>query len=95
MDKIMAQEQYGEEPPVENDHNWQVTWCYQQVQDDKPDFDNLYCTGNTLIMIFSGINMCIFSYLLYLHIRIHWSNTTFLKICLKVKTSVLALIIIY
>ena len=59
------------------------------------DYDSLYCAGNAVIMIFSGINICVFSYLLYLHIRIHWSNTTFLKICLKVKTSILALIIIY
>lgn len=60
-----------------------------------PDYDNLYCSGNTIIMTCSGVNVCIFSYLLFLHIRIHWSNTTFLKICLKVKTSILALIILY
>ena len=72
-----------------------MAWCFQQVKNGAPDYDNLYCSGNTIIMIFSGINMFIFSYLLYLHIRIHWSNTTFLKICLKVKTSILALIILY
>ena len=92
----MAQQQYGEPPPEKvNDHKWQVTWCFQQVKNDAPDYDNLYCSGNTIIMIFSCINMFIFSYLLYLHIRIHWSNTTLLKICLKVKTSILALTIIY
>ena len=74
---------------------WQVTWCYEKVQNDAQDFDNLYCTGNTIIMVLSGINIFVFAYLLYLHVRMHWNNTTFLKICLKVKTSILALILIY
>ena len=92
----MVPEQYVEPPPPKiNNHNWYVTWCFQQVKNDVHDYDNLYCTGNTLIMIFSGINMFVFSYLLYLHIRIHWNNTTFLKICLKVKTSILVLVILY
>ena len=93
----MVQEQNVPQPPEKdfNDHKWQITQCFDKVKNDVHDYDNLYCAGNTIIMLFSGINICVFSYLLYLHIRIHWSNTTFLKICLKVKTSILALIIVY
>ena len=65
------------------------------MQNDAPDYDNLYCTGNTLIMILSGVNVFVFAYLLYLHVRVNWSSTSFLKICLKVKTSILFLIVLF
>ena len=58
------------------------------------NFDDIYCTGNTLILIAAFVNTLLISMMLFFHIRTNYHNLSFIELMTKVKTSMLILMII-
>ena len=69
--------------------------CFADASDSSQDnFDDLYCTGNTMVMVLSFVNSLIFCLLLVIHIKDKRRKQTCGEVLLKVKTMILILIII-
>ena len=49
---------------------FQPKGCFSDVKDaNEQDFDNLYCVGNTMIMVLSFVNILLFTIVLVFHIK--------------------------
>lgn len=68
--------------------------CYAQVKANPDEFDDIYCTGNTLIFVASIINSVILSVMLTIHIKANMRSLTFVQLMTKVKTTMLILMLI-
>ena len=68
--------------------------CFQGVQEGAENYDNLYCVGNTLIMILSFFNILLFTTVLALHVKQNLSLMDCTKVLIKVKTTMLILVVI-
>jgi len=64
-------------------------YCFDQVHANKANFDNIYCGGNTIIMILSLVNAIVFIYLTVLHFRSNRMTRTYGETFCKVKSSIL------
>ena len=58
------------------------------------DGDDIYCTGNTLILVFAFINSILFCLLLVHHIKANMRVLTVVQLLTKVKTTILILIVL-
>jgi len=72
---------------------FQPKGCFQDAQEYE-DYDNLYCAGNTMIMVLSLVNMCIFILMLVVHIKDKRRSEDWRVLLLKVKTMILFLVIL-
>ena len=85
-----------EDPLMLYRENSKLGTCFHDVRAGKPDYDYIYCGGNTMIAVLACVNTVIFAYLLFVHLKT--SRVLMLSwqaIMLKVKTSILILLIIF
>jgi hypothetical protein len=67
--------------------------CFDNAQTNA-NSDKLYCSGNSIIMVLSFVNMCIFILMLVFHIKVKRRTEDWRVLLLKVKTMILFLIVL-
>ena len=68
--------------------------CFEDASASSEDHnDGLYCAGNTVIMVLSFVNACVFLVLLVFHFKARRRSEPWKTLLLKVKTMILVLII--
>ena len=81
---------------MNDESHFLIGTCYQKVIEGRTDYDYLYCSGNTLIMVLTGINTVLLSYFLFLHIKLNWhSEIRWYSLFIKVKTLILMLLLLF
>ena len=68
--------------------------CYSKVSQGEENYDEIYCTGNTVILVAAFVNTVIVSMLLFIHIKANYQALSFIELFTKVKTTMLILMIL-
>ena len=68
--------------------------CFADAQANQEDYDTFYCTGNSLILVLSLVNVIVFSVLLVFHFLANSRAQGCAKLLSKVKTMILVLVVL-
>ena len=69
--------------------------CFANIEDEDSTYNEVYCINNTIILAMGIANIIVVSYVTYLHFKVSLHSHPLKEILLKVKTTILLLVLLF